>query len=257
MNDDLWSAIGLLACEIHADRLRSIASHVSKLKSHLDFDGIRHAFGPNFSSQSLDQLQQLWLKEPSITPRELAAALQVAAACSNSISSMGTSELVWTGPKTTFIPARSTEQVVLQVVGAARSRLFITSLNFCYADSVVGALNLAIGRGVEINILLELSKKEGGTLTTDSLAAMHQSVPQARLFFWDPEDRAQGWSCSHAKCTVADSRIAFITSANLSDAAMERNMELGVLFRDGRIPGTLHDHLDALVENKIIRHYTK
>lgn len=257
MNDDLWSAIGLLACEIHADRLRSIASHVSKLKSHLEFDRIRHAFGPNFSSQSLDRLQQLWLNEPSISPRELAAALHAAAACSNSISSMGTSELVWTGPKTTFIPARSTEQVVLQVVGAARARLFITSFNFSNASSVVSALNSAVGRSVEINILLELSKKEGGALSNDSLAAMHHSVPRARLFFWDPMERVDGWSCSHAKCTVADGSIAFITSANLSDAAMERNMELGVLFRAGRIPETLHAHLEALVENKIIREYTK
>jgi cardiolipin synthase A/B len=257
MNNDLWSAIGALACELHADRLRSIANHIGKLKSHAEFDRVRHAFGPNFSSESLDRLQRLWHKEPSITPGELAAALHVAAECSNSISSMGSSELVWTGPKTSVIPARSTEQVVLQVVGAARERLFITSFNFSNASSVVAALNAAHQRAVEINILLELAQKDGGTLGSDSLAAMRAAVPAARLFYWDPLDRGPGWSCSHAKCTVADNRIAFITSANLSDAAMERNMELGVLFRHGRIPDCLHSHLEALVENKIIREYTK
>jgi phosphatidylserine/phosphatidylglycerophosphate/cardiolipin synthase-like enzyme len=33
----------------------------------------------------------------------------------------------------------------------------------------------------------------------------------------------------HAKAAVADSSTAFLTSANLTEAALERNMELGVL----------------------------
>jgi hypothetical protein len=36
-------------------------------------------------------------------------------------------------------------------------------------------------------------------------------------------------------------------SANVSDAAMEWNMELGVLLRGGQLPGQLDRHLAALV----------
>ncbi|MYB38878.1 MAG: phospholipase, partial [Gammaproteobacteria bacterium] len=36
----------------------------------------------------------------------------------------------------------------------------------------------------------------------------------------------------HAKALVADSETTFITSANLTDAALNRNIELGVLLRD-------------------------
>lgn len=255
MNDDLWSAIGALACELHADRLHSIASHIAKLKSHLEFDRIRHAFGPNFSSESLDRLQQLWLKEPSISPRELAAALHVAAECSNSISSMGTSELVWTGPKTTIIPARSTEQVVLQVIGAAKSRLFVVTYAFYKAASIIGAINSAISRGVSTNILLESPIEQGGSIHGDGLKAMRAAAPTARLYIWNPTQRPDMRASVHPKCAVADASIAFITSANLTDAAMERNMELGVLFKGGRIPISLHEHLEALVEKKIIEEW--
>ena len=45
---------------------------------------------------------------------------------------------------------------------------------------------------------------------------------------------------------------AFITSANLTSAALDRNMELGVLFRGGLTPKTLRAHLGTLVTTQIV-----
>jgi len=61
----------------------------------------------------------------------------------------------------------------------------------------------------------------------------------------------------HAKCAVADSRLAFITSANLTSAALERNMELGLLLRGGTVPDRLHAHLAALVTTKVVKQWTR
>ena len=60
----------------------------------------------------------------------------------------------------------------------------------------------------------------------------------------------------HAKCAVADSKLAFITSANLTTAAMERNMELGMLIRGGSVPQQLRQHLAALVNTKVVIRHT-
>jgi phosphatidylserine/phosphatidylglycerophosphate/cardiolipin synthase-like enzyme len=57
----------------------------------------------------------------------------------------------------------------------------------------------------------------------------------------------------HAKAAVADSRIAFLTSANLTEAALERNMELGVLIRGGTLPGLIDRLIDGLVESGDMR----
>jgi phosphatidylserine/phosphatidylglycerophosphate/cardiolipin synthase-like enzyme len=51
----------------------------------------------------------------------------------------------------------------------------------------------------------------------------------------------------HAKAVVADSHVAFLTSANLTEAALERNMELGVLIRGGMLPVSIERLVDALV----------
>jgi len=48
---------------------------------------------------------------------------------------------------------------------------------------------------------------------------------------------------------VADSRVAFLTSANLTEAALERNMELGVLIRGGNLPASIDRLIDALLES--------
>ncbi len=39
-------------------------------------------------------------------------------------------------------------------------------------------------------------------------------------------------ACQHAKCILVDGVTAFITSANFTESAHERNIELGVLFRE-------------------------
>jgi phosphatidylserine/phosphatidylglycerophosphate/cardiolipin synthase-like enzyme len=52
----------------------------------------------------------------------------------------------------------------------------------------------------------------------------------------------------HVKAAVADSRIAFLSSANLTEAALERNMELGILLRGGHLPAAIDRLIDALLE---------
>ena len=51
----------------------------------------------------------------------------------------------------------------------------------------------------------------------------------------------------HAKAVVADSRDVLLTSANLSSAAFNRNLELGVLIRGGDVAASIQRHFDALI----------
>jgi phosphatidylserine/phosphatidylglycerophosphate/cardiolipin synthase-like enzyme len=46
--------------------------------------------------------------------------------------------------------------------------------------------------------------------------------------------------------------MCFITSANLTGHAMEKNMEAGVLIFGGRIAKLLDEHLRSLVDTKIV-----
>lgn len=157
-------------------------------------------------------------------------------------------ELVWTGPTTRFVPTRRTEQVLLDLIAGATRDFFLVSFVAYDIPTIVTALNDAANRGVRIRILLEASMSHGGTLNYDPAAIMRMCVPMAELLTWKekPEPFVDGKV--HAKVAVIDGARAFITSANLTGHALEKNMEAGVLIHGGQVPRLLIDHLDALID---------
>ena len=56
----------------------------------------------------------------------------------------------------------------------------------------------------------------------------------------------------HAKVAVADENFCFVSSANLTGHAMEKNMEAGVFIRGGATPRDLHSHLEALETTHVV-----
>lgn len=164
-----------------------------------------------------------------------------------------TVELVWTGPTTPFVAPRRTEQVLLDVVQQATKELFIVSFVAYDVPSVIAAINAAALRGVEVRILVEASLTQGGSLLVDPIATMRSAVPSAKLYAWTDRPHPFTNGRVHAKVAVADDSIAFLTSANLTGHALEKNMEAGVLVAGGHIPPRLRDHLHALIETRVLR----
>ena len=161
-------------------------------------------------------------------------------------------ELVWTGPTTLFVPTRRTEQVLIELIASAATELFLVSFVAYNVPSVVIALHDAANRGVRLRILLEASTSHGGSLNYDPAAAMRSQVESAELFYWKEKHEPFVDGKVHAKVAVVDGERAFITSANLTGHALEKNMEAGVLIKSGRVPKTLRDHLEGLITVGVI-----
>jgi phosphatidylserine/phosphatidylglycerophosphate/cardiolipin synthase-like enzyme len=56
----------------------------------------------------------------------------------------------------------------------------------------------------------------------------------------------------HAKAVVADNEAVFVTSANLTEAALERNIEIGLLVRDRGLAATVSTHFRTLIERRLL-----
>jgi phosphatidylserine/phosphatidylglycerophosphate/cardiolipin synthase-like enzyme len=56
-------------------------------------------------------------------------------------------------------------------------------------------------------------------------------------------------SCLHAKCLIVDDERALVTSANFTEAAMDRNIEAGVLVDDAGFAARLRAQFDALEQS--------
>jgi len=158
-------------------------------------------------------------------------------------------ELVVSGPASTVIHARRTEQVVLQLVHEAQHDILLVTFALQMHDELRTALKSASQRGVAITVLAEDPADTPG-FAGDPAAAM-TGIAAQRLR-WPTEQRPAAGAALHAKTIVTDSSTAFITSANLTKRAAGDNLEVGVLIHGGDIPQRLVNHMDQLRQQSIV-----
>lgn len=249
--DKLLDAVAAVTRLVSPEKVQAIASRVRRTEASKAVAALSGVVGTPAAAGVVDQLINAW-GATTASADELASMLLAASHVFTKAASEQSTELVWTGPTTPFVSARRTEQALLQVINAAKLSLFMTSFVAYDVSAIVKALNEASNRGVLISMLLELSQGHGGNITFDALGKMKTLVPAAHLYAW--RDKAESFSGGsvHAKVAVADASICFITSANLTGFAMEKNMEAGVLIKGGPIPRMLAEHLRLLVETEVI-----
>jgi cardiolipin synthase len=187
-----------------------------------------------------------------VTPREIASILVGASHAYNSALAEQTVELVWTGPSSDLIATRKTEQALIEVISSAKREIVLVSFVVYKADSVVAALRDAADRGVSIYLLLEPSEEQGGRVSVDSIAALKGAIPDSHVCVWTKKEGGFDGGKVHAKLIVADRTSCFVSSANLTGHAMEKNMEAGVLIRGGDVPTRLGSHIMALMTIGVI-----
>jgi phosphatidylserine/phosphatidylglycerophosphate/cardiolipin synthase-like enzyme len=59
-------------------------------------------------------------------------------------------------------------------------------------------------------------------------------------------------SAMHAKCIAVDRHDLFVSSANFTEAAQNRNLEVGLLIRSVPVATNLAGHFDALVTQGLL-----
>lgn len=242
---DLVALLSPARIEALADRVRGSAS--------AERDGRLHQLLTTPAARAaLDRLIAAW-RQTEISGDVLAGVLVGAAFARQKAQRESSVELVWTGPTTPFVATRRTEQVLLDLIHRAQSDIFLVSFVAYDVSSVVDELNAAASRGIDVSILLETSVSQGGSLSVDPVATMRRYVPTAALYVWTDRPAPFTEGKVHAKVAVADGLIAFLTSANLTGHALEKNMEAGVVISGGPVPTGLSAHLRALVEMNVIR----
>lgn len=249
--EELLDAVAAVVCLVSPEKVQSIANRIRRAGTSKVASSFSSVVSTPAAAGVVDQLVEVW-RATSVGADELASMLLAAGHVVTKVANQQSTELVWTGPTTPFVSARRTEQALLQVINAAQQTLFITSFVAYDVSTIVRAMNEAAARGVAISMLLELSQEHGGSISFDAIGKMRALVPAARLYAW--RDKAAPFSDGsvHAKVAVADGRMCFITSANLTGYAMEKNMEAGVLISGGHIPRLLDDHLRSLIETNVV-----
>jgi phosphatidylserine/phosphatidylglycerophosphate/cardiolipin synthase-like enzyme len=200
-----------------------------------------------------------WKKDANdVERRTVAVALQSAALCAQTHRDSQSVELVWTGPDTDHTPFRRTEQAILQVFDAAKSRITLVSFAVYRIPNVCKGLVRAAKRGVKLTVILETPDKIEGEGEYSTIKALGEEVAAcSTVYFWPKENRPVGDNNKvgilHVKCAVADGEWLFLSSANLTQQAFTINMELGMLVRGGMMPGRVEEQFEKLIQSEQLK----
>jgi len=171
----------------------------------------------------------------------------------------GQVEIVWSGPETAFLSYRRTDQVLYDLINNAEKNILLVTFAASRIKLLNEALVSALNRGVSVRLVLEFEEESEGQLSKNSLDAFFpEVVEKSTIYYWPKEKRevnqAKKPGKLHAKSAVVDDN-ALIYSANLTDDAFNRNMELGALFMGGETPGKILTHFEFLIKAKVLVEY--
>jgi phosphatidylserine/phosphatidylglycerophosphate/cardiolipin synthase-like enzyme len=244
--------------------LRVLAGAASAGRLGRPFWGVAigRLLGPSAARETVDELERLGLESAS-----LAAVLSLIAAEREAAeATAGRVELVWTGPETPGSASRDTAVVVRELFSTAETLVLASGFAVHQGRDVFEPLarRMADRPGVKVKLFLNVPRPQGSReleheIVRDFVEAFRaQQWPGPTLpeIYYDPRSLVEGYgdrAVLHAKCIVTDDRRAFLTSANLTEAAQQRNIEAGVVIEDAALARNLRRQFETLVEAGVLR----
>lgn len=168
-------------------------------------------------------------------------------------------ELVWSGPEPAQSSTRDTGVVVPELFASARRSVVVAGFAIRQGDRVFAPLaaNMDGNHALDVRIFTNIPRAwKDGRADSEIVRAFADEFRRTqwpgrrcpRVLY---DQRALSSSagpraCLHAKVLIVDDERAFVTSANFTEAAMDRNIEAGLLVDDPQVAGRLRAQFDAL-----------
>lgn len=188
-------------------------------------------------------------------------------------------DLVLSGLQVPGTFARDTRKVYGELLGSAESSIWLSSFVYHNGPKVFEILAQRMEQrpGLVVTLLLNIQRRWGDTTKSEHLVGefahtfWHKAWPGQRRprVYYDPRSLeldqygsqpyagAKGGSGAkavlHAKAAVVDEEALFITSANLTEAASDRNIEMGILLRDRSMALTVVSYFQRLIDSEYLR----
>jgi cardiolipin synthase len=146
-------------------------------------------------------------------------------------------ELLFTGPKLPDnIPIRRIDQGLYDLISQARREIILVTYAAAKISRLSSELLAAVDRGVKVSLILEFEQTSEGQLSYDAIKAFPaELIRQVKVYHWPADKRKRNEAGRpgklHAKIAIVDDSV-IASSANLTDDAFNRNMEIGVKVQD-------------------------
>lgn len=250
MSDELIEAAVEVAREVPQALLERFEREVARNSA------VPRLVGP--AGERLCALGERWAATHPDGLAGLALALRVGAKVAAAERARQRGDLVWTGPHGERFGLLRIEESLLDIIDAVERRLLLVTFAAYEVDDVRKALARAAERGVDVTVITEHAKDQGGQVAFDPLPSLFGSelLDKFEAFYWPAETRpAVDGRCGtlHAKTLVGDDDELLVSSANFTGNALALNMELGVRVRGGPLPRRVREHFEELMTGGVLR----
>ena len=170
-------------------------------------------------------------------------------------------EMVVSGPGVTTVPTQDTAAVVQSLFGEARSEVLVVGFAVYNGAEMFAALHhrMCALPDLRVRMCLNVMRPDDAGDVPRRLAAFAAEfaakhwpwAERPQLYFYPKSlaNTSADRGSLHAKCVIVDHRVAFVTSANFTEAAQNRNIEVGVLTRFVPMVQRLATYFDGLIES--------
>lgn len=173
-------------------------------------------------------------------------------------------DLVWSGPEVPGLHARSTRRVFEELVELATQSVIVSTFAFFDGPRAFDVLARRMEKvpSLRVSLFLNIQRRRGDA------TGVEQLVRQFTERFWrtdwpgnarpdvyyDPRSLSPDGpgGVLHAKSMIVDDELLFVTSANLTEAALDRNIELGLLVRDRTLAVAAANRFRGLIERGLL-----
>lgn len=174
-------------------------------------------------------------------------------------------ELVWSGPERSASRTRETSVVVRELFQRAERSVLVATYAIAQGEQVFEALARRMDARPDLQVRIcvnlprpHLDARPEAEILTEHARRLRDLWPWPRRpeICYDPRALALGTggrASLHAKCVVVDHRWAFVTSANFTEAAQQRNIEAGVIADDPDLARSLAAQFDSLIGGGVLR----
>jgi len=216
---------------------------------------------PSCSDVAANELARLSLD--GMKPAHLALLVDSLAETIESKLSTG-AELVWTGPETAVAHSRDTAVVLAELFGSAHKSIIVSTFVLQRPEVVFQALAERMSQVPDLKVQLFVhvgrdrhDTRHDSEILREFAAKLRAGWPGAirPTLYYDPRslsgDLAER-ATWHAKVVVVDEVTSFVTSANFTEWAQQRNVEAGVLVHNAAFGRQLCQQFEALVQSRAV-----
>ena len=173
-------------------------------------------------------------------------------------------DLVWSGPEVPGLHARDTRRVYEELLGSAEHSLWASTYAFFDGPRAFELLARRMDERSELHVtlLLNIQRRKGDTTVAEQLVRRFADrfwgtdwpgSSRPRVYYDARALETEGPAgVLHVKAVVADDEVVFVTSANLTEAALDRNIELGLLVRDRALAASVSSHFRGLIDRGLL-----